>query len=231
MLNRHAESHRIERIGWLRAAVLGANDGIVSTASLVIGVAASQATHNNILIAGIAGLAAGAMAMATGEYVSVSSQADTENAALAQEAAEIESDYESEHRELTSIYIKRGLDSVLATQVAEKLMAHDALATHARDELGMSAHATARPLQAAIFSAMSFTLGAAIPLAVLFYTPEKNVIVMVGAAALMSLVGLSALAAKVGGAPMFPSVIRVTFWSASAMMVTASVGKFFGVTA
>ena len=231
MSNRHAESHRIERIGWLRAAVLGANDGIVSTASLVIGVAASQATHNNILIAGIAGLAAGAMAMATGEYVSVSSQADTENAALAQEAAEIEGDYESEHRELTSIYVKRGLDIVLATQVAEKLMAHDALATHARDELGISAHTTARPLQAAMFSAMSFTLGAAMPLAVLFYTPEKNVIVMVGAAALMSLAGLGALAAKVGGAPIFPSVIRITFWSASAMAVTAFVGKLFGVTA
>jgi vacuolar iron transporter family protein len=229
MPGRHKESHRIEHVGWLRAAVLGANDGIVSTASLVIGVAASQSTLENILIAGVAGLAAGAMSMATGEYVSVYSQADTEAAALDQEHAEIKADYESEHRELTAIYVRRGLDVPLAKQVARKLMAHDALGAHARDELGISEHTTARPLQAALFSACSFAAGAAMPLAVVGLASEKNLIPLVAGTALMSLAALGGLAAKAGGAKVLPSVMRITFWSALAMGVTASIGTLFGV--
>lgn len=227
---RHKEAHRIERVGWLRAAVLGANDGIVSTASLVIGVAASHATHGNILLSGIAGLAAGAMAMATGEYVSVSSQSDTEKAALDEEKAEIESDYESESRELIAIYVRRGLDLPLARQVSAKLMAHDALGAHARDELGISPHNTARPLQAALFSAGSFSAGAAIPLAVVALVPQAFLMPVVAGAALLSLAALGVLAAKAGGARLFPSVMRVTFWSALAMGVTAAVGAAFGVS-
>jgi vacuolar iron transporter family protein len=229
MPGRHKESHRIEHVGWLRAAVLGANDGIVSTASLVIGVAASQSTLENILIAGVAGLAAGAMSMAIGEYVSVYSQADTEAAALDQEHAEIKADYASEHRELNAIYVRRGLDVPLAKQVARKLMEHDALGAHARDELGISEHTTARPLQAALFSACSFAAGAAMPLAVVILASEKNLIPAVAVAALVSLAALGGLAAKAGGAKVMPSVMRITFWSALAMGVTASIGTLFGV--
>lgn len=225
----HKESHRISRVGWLRAAVLGANDGIVSTASLVIGVAAAHATHGSILISGIAGLAAGAMSMATGEFVSVSSQSDTETAALAQEHAEIQADFASEHRELTAIYLQRGLDLALATQVAEKLMAHDALGAHARDELGITEHSTARPLQAALFSACSFAAGAAMPLTVVALAPQQNLILVVAATALLALAILGGLAATAGGAKVLPSVLRVTFWSALAMGVTAAIGAIFGV--
>lgn len=231
IFGRHKEAHRIERVGWLRAAVLGANDGIVSTASLVIGVAASQATHGNILLSGIAGLAAGAMAMATGEYVSVSSQSDTEKAALDEEKAELESDYESESRELVAIYVRRGLDLALARQVSEKLMAHDALGAHARDELGISPHSTARPLQAALFSAGSFSAGAAVPLAAVAFGPQAILIPVVAGTALLSLAVLGVLAARAGGARLIPSVMRVTFWSALAMGVTAGVGAAFGIAA
>jgi VIT1/CCC1 family predicted Fe2+/Mn2+ transporter len=228
MVKRHKERHRIQYIGWLRAAVLGANDGIVSTASLILGVAAAHASHGNILLSGIAGLAAGSMSMATGEYVSVSSQSDTEKAALAQECAEIKSDFESEHRELTGIYVHRGLDLPLARQVAQKLMAHDALGAHARDELGISERTAARPFQAALASACSFAAGAALPLAVVAVAPEGWLIVSVAVAALASLAFLGGLAAKIGGAKIFPGVVRVTFWSALAMAVTAGVGTLFG---
>jgi VIT1/CCC1 family predicted Fe2+/Mn2+ transporter len=228
MAKRHKERHRIQTIGWLRAAVLGANDGIVSTASLMLGVAAAHATHGNILLSGIAGLAAGSMSMATGEYVSVSSQLDTEKAALAQEYAEIKSDFESEYRELTGIYVHRGLDLPLAKQVAQKLMAHDALGAHARDELGISDITTARPLQAALASACSFAAGAALPLVVAALAPEDWLIALVAVAALASLAVLGGLAAKIGGANVFPGVVRVTFWSALAMGVTAGIGALFG---
>jgi VIT1/CCC1 family predicted Fe2+/Mn2+ transporter len=228
MAKRHKERHRIQNIGWLRAAVLGANDGITSTASLILGVAAAHATHGNILLSGIAGLVAGSMSMATGEYVSVSSQSDTEKAALAEEFSEIESDFESEHRELTGIYVQRGLDLPLAGQVARKLMAHDSLGAHARDELGISEITTARPLQAALASACSFAAGAALPLAVAALAPADRLIVLVAVAALVSLAFLGGLAAKIGGAKIFPGVARVTFWSAIAMAVTAGVGALFG---
>ena len=228
MATRHKERHRIHNVGWLRAAVLGANDGIVSTASLMMGVAAAHAAHGNILLSGIAGLAAGSMSMATGEYVSVSSQADTENAALAQESAELESDFDSERRELTGIYVRRGLDLPLARKVAQKLMAHDALGAHARDELSISEVTTARPLQAALVSACSFAAGAALPLAVATLVPENGLIACIAAAALVSLALLGGLAARIGGAKVFPSVIRVSFWSALAMGVTAGVGGLFG---
>jgi VIT1/CCC1 family predicted Fe2+/Mn2+ transporter len=227
MAKRHKERHRIQHIGWLRAAVLGANDGIISTASLILGVAAAHAAHGNILLSGIAGLVAGSMSMATGEYVSVSSQSDTEKAALAEEYAEIESDFESEHRELTGIYVHRGLDLPLARQVAQKLMAHDSLGAHARDELGISDITTARPLQAALASACSFAAGAALPLVVAALAPEDRLIVSVAVAALASLAFLGGLAAKIGGAKIFPGVVRVTFWSALAMGVTAGVGALF----
>jgi VIT1/CCC1 family predicted Fe2+/Mn2+ transporter len=206
---------------------LGANDGIISTASLILGVAAAHAAHGNILLSGIAGLVAGSMSMATGEYVSVSSQSDTEKAALAEEYAEIESDFESEHRELTGIYVHRGLDLPLARQVAQKLMAHDSLGAHARDELGISDITTARPLQAALASACSFAAGAALPLVVAALAPEDRLIVSVAVAALVSLAFLGGLAAKIGGAKIFPGVVRVTFWSALAMGVTAGVGALF----
>lgn len=213
----HRERHSIERIGWLRAAVLGANDGIVSTASLLLGVAAASASHSALMIAGVAGWVAGAMSMATGEYVSVSSQADTEKAALAEEQAELLEDYPGEFRELTSIYVHRGLDPALARQVAEKLMAHDALEAHARDELGISSATRARPLQAALASALSFSLGALLPLLV--------------ASALISLGVLGGIAAKTGGAPILPGVARILIWSALAMAVSSGVGLLFGVTA
>lgn len=231
MSRKHNEQHRIESVGWLRAAVLGANDGIISTASLVLGVAAAHAAHGNIVLTGVAGLAAGAMSMATGEYVSVHSQADTEKAALAEEKAELEADFASEHRELTQIYVHRGLDCTLATQVAQKLMAHDALGAHARDELGISEIITARPLQAALASAFSFALGAVLPLAVAAISPDTWVIPCVALAALVSLAVLGGLAAKTGGAKILPGVMRVTFWSALAMGVTSGVGALFGAAA
>lgn len=228
---KHREKHRIENIGWLRAAVLGANDGIISTASLILGVAAAHASHGNLLLTGLAGLAAGSMSMATGEYVSVSSQSDTEKAALAEEKAELEADYDAEHRELTGIYIGRGLDRPLAGQVASKLMAHDALGAHARDELGISEITTARPLQAAVASACSFSVGAALPLGVTAMATADYVMPMVGGAALISLAFLGALAARAGGAETLPAVLRITFWSALAMAVTSGVGALFGVSA
>lgn len=227
-MKRHDERHRIEPIGWLRAAVLGANDGIVSTASLILGVASASAGHGSVLLTGVAGLVAGAMSMATGEYVSVYSQADTEKAALAEEHAELRADFDSEHRELTAIYVRRGLEQSLAAQVAEQLMAHDAIGAHARDELGISEITTAKPLQAAIYSAASFALGAALPLGVAALTPTALLIPLVAVTALLSLAILGGLAASTGGAKIMPGVIRVSFWSALAMAVTAGVGALFG---
>ena len=224
----HKERHSIENIGWLRAAVLGANDGIVSTASLLLGVAAANAAHGGILLAGIAGLVAGAMSMATGEYVSVSSQADTEKAALAEEQSELLSDYPGEYRELTSIYVHRGLDLALAKQVAEKLMAHDALGAHARDELGISAITTARPLQAALASALSFSVGALLPLLVAVLAPVAWTIAAIVVSALVSLGILGGIAARAGGAPIRPGIVRILFWSALAMAVSSGVGLLFG---
>jgi VIT1/CCC1 family predicted Fe2+/Mn2+ transporter len=227
----HRERHSIEKIGWLRAAVLGANDGIVSTASLLLGVASANATHSSILLTGIAGLVAGAMSMATGEYVSVSSQADTESAALAEEQAELHADYPGEHRELTSIYVHRGLDLALAKQVAEKLMQHDALGAHARDELGISEITTARPLQAALASATSFAVGAILPLCVALIVTTQWAIPAIALSALLSLAILGGIAAKAGGAPIGPGIIRITFWSALAMGVSSGVGALFGLVA
>ncbi|MEE4411404.1 MULTISPECIES: VIT1/CCC1 transporter family protein [unclassified Serratia (in: enterobacteria)] len=224
----HKERHSIENIGWLRAAVLGANDGIVSTASLLLGVAAANAAHGGILLAGIAGLVAGAMSMATGEYVSVSSQADTEKAALAEEQSELLSDYPGEYRELTSIYVHRGLDLALAKQVAEKLMTHDALGAHARDELGISSITTARPLQAALASALSFSVGALLPLLVAVLAPVAWTIPAIVVSALVSLGVLGGIAARAGGAPIRPGVVRILFWSALAMAVSSGVGLLFG---
>ena len=223
--------HRLKSIGWLRAAVLGANDGIVSTSSLVLGVAASHATHSSILIAGIAGLVAGAMSMATGEYVSVHSQADTEKATLEQERAELKEDFGGELRELTAIYVGRGLDVSLAKRVAEKLMAHDALGAHARDELGISGTLRARPLQAALASAASFAAGAAMPLVVVAFVPESNLILVVSGASLLFLAFLGGLAAHIGSANVATGIMRITFWSALAMGVTAGVGALIGTAA
>jgi len=224
------ESHKIKHIGWLRAAVLGANDGIVSTASLVIGVAASQAAHGSVLIAGVAGLVSGSMAMATGEYVSVSSQADTERAALNEESVELALDTPGERRELAAIYVRRGLDLALARQVADKLMSHDALGAHARDELGISEITTARPLQAAGASALSFVIGAALPIAVVALAPPQVLAPAVAAVALLALALLGGLAAKTGGAKLLAGVIRVTFWSALAMAMTYGVGALLGTS-
>lgn len=224
----HRERHSIEKIGWLRAAVLGANDGIVSTASLLLGVASANVTHQSILLTGIAGLVAGAMSMATGEYVSVSSQADTEKAALAEEQAELDADFQGEFRELTSIYVHRGLDAALAKQVAAKLMSHDALAAHAREELGISEITTARPLQAALTSAASFSTGAILPLLVAVIAPAQWAILAIALSALISLAILGGIAAKAGGAPIGPGIIRITFWSALAMGVSSGVGALFG---
>jgi VIT1/CCC1 family predicted Fe2+/Mn2+ transporter len=225
------ETHRIKNIGWLRAAVLGANDGIVSTASLILGVAAAHSAHGNVVLAGVAGLVAGAMSMATGEYVSVYSQADTERAALAEERNELTQDYLGEKRELAAIYVRRGLNLQLAREVADKLMEHDALGAHARDELGISSLSTARPLQAAIASALSFSAGAALPLVVAALVPENHLIVWVAAAGLFALAFLGGLAASAGGARILPGVVRVTFWSALAMAVTSAVGTLFAGTA
>ena len=222
------ERHKISNIGWLRAAVLGANDGIVSTASLVLGVAAAHAARGSVMLTGVAGLVAGAMSMATGEYVSVSSQADTERAALDEERSELEHDQTGEQRELAAIYVKRGLDLPLARQVADRLMQHDALGAHARDELGISEITTARPLQAAGASALSFAAGAALPLAVIAVVPEGAIAWAVALAALVALAVLGALAARTGGAALVPGAARVTFWSALAMLVTYSVGAALG---
>ena len=228
LLRRHAERHRTDRIGWLRAAVLGANDGIVSTASLVVGVAAANADHASVLITGVAGLVAGAMSMAAGEYVSVHSQADTEKADLARERAEIAADPAAEQRELAGIYVKRGLDRELATQVAGQLMQHDALGAHARDELGISDTLSARPVQAALASAASFAVGAALPLAVVVLAPPSLLIASVSASSMVFLALLGALAARAGGASAVIGAWRVTFWGALAMAATAGVGAAFG---
>jgi vacuolar iron transporter family protein len=225
---RHKERHRTERIGWLRAAVLGANDGIVSTASLVLGVAAAHGTRSNVLVAGVAGLVAGAMPMAAGEYVSVHSQADTEEAELERERIELKADDEGEHRELAAIYVGRGLDPSLAKLVAEQLMAHDPIGAHARDELGITETLSARPIQAAFASACSFAVGAAMPLLVTALAPQASLIILVPATSLLFLALLGALAAGAGGAGVTAGAIRVTFWGALAMGLTASVGALFG---
>ncbi|MDO8653554.1 MAG: VIT family protein [Undibacterium sp.] len=225
---RHIERHRTDRIGWLRAAVLGANDGIVSTASLLVGVAAASASQQNILVTGVAGLVAGAMSMAAGEYVSVHSQADTEKADLSREQTELDADPISEHHELTAIYVARGLEPTLARQVAEQLMTHDALGAHARDELGISDALSARPVQAALASAASFAVGAVLPLAVTAIAPEKGMIFWVAATSLVFLAALGYTAAKVGGAKPVLGAWRVTFWGALAMAITAGVGALFG---
>lgn len=227
----HAEIHRSHRIGWLRAAVLGANDGIVSTASLIIGVAAANASHEEILLAGVAGLVAGAMSMAAGEYVSVSSQSDTENADLALEKKSLEEDIESEKHELAKIYEGRGVAPLLAQQVAEQLMARDALGAHARDEIGISESGSARPVQAAFSSAGTFTIGAALPLVVAWVVPAKLLILLVAVFSLAFLALLGGIAARAGGASIIIGTIRVTFWGALAMALTAGVGRIFGVVA
>ena len=228
---RHSESHRTHRTGCLRAAVLGANDGIVSTASLVLGVAAANAETQGILVAGVAGLVAGTMSMAAGEYVSVSSQADTESADLAREKQELATNPEQEHAELTSIYIKRGLDKTLATQVATQLTQHDALAAHSRDELGISDTLAAKPVQAALASAGTFAVGAALPLLMVLILPTSALMWGVAASSLFFLALLGYMAARAGGSPVMASVTRVTFWGALAMGLTAGVGALFGVAA
>jgi len=222
------EQHRLERIGWLRAAVLGANDGIVSTASLVVGVAAADAGRNGILLAGIAGLVAGALSMAAGEYVSVSSQADTERADLMLERKELATQPRAEEEELAAIYVGRGLEPALARTVAQQLMAHDALGAHARDELGMSDKLAARPLQAALASAVTFAVGAALPILVVMLVPVRSLIVLVSGTSLISLAALGALAARVGGASAWVGAARVAFWGALALAATAGVGALFG---
>jgi len=225
---RHWERHRTQRIGWLRAAVLGANDGIVSTASLLLGVAAADASRDSVLLAGLAGLVAGAMSMAAGEYVSVHSQADTEAADLERERRELETDNESEHNELTAIYIGRGLDSHLARQVAEQLMKHDALGAHARDELGITSMLRARPIQAALASAATFAVGAGLPLVVAALASAGNILWLIAGASLICLAVLGGVAARAGGASIAVGSLRVTFWGALAMAVTATVGHFVG---
>ena len=225
------EQHRIGRIGWLRAAVLGSNDGILSTASLVLGVATAHATHTNILAAGVAGLVAGAMSMAAGEYVSVHSQADTEQADLKLERKELKTDNKGEHEELAAIYVTRGLDAELAMQVAMQLMAHNALAAHARDELGISKKVKPRPIQAALSSAVSFAVGAALPLLAAVFAPAAILISLVFGTSLAFLALLGGLAARAGGAGVMIGALRVTFWGALAMGVTAAVGALFGTMA
>jgi VIT1/CCC1 family predicted Fe2+/Mn2+ transporter len=227
----HRERHRSNRVGWLRAAVLGANDGIVSTASLVLGVAAANSSRESILVAGIAGLVAGAMSMAAGEYVSVHSQADTENADIERERGELQSDPASEHKELAAIYLGRGLEPALAAQVADQLMAHDALGAHVRDELGISGDLRARPIQAAVASAASFAVGAALPLLASLWTPQSLILPSVAGSSLMFLALLGAVAAKTGGAPVAIGAVRVTFWGALAMALTGAVGSLFGSSA
>lgn len=227
-LHAHSEKHATSRIGWLRAAVMGANDGIVSTSSLIVGVAASDATRSSVLIAGMAALFAGAMSMAAGEYVSVSSQSDTEKADLKREERELSEQPEVEREELIRIYESRGVNRATATSVAEQMMAHDALSAHARDELGISEITAARPLQAAIASALTFTAGAAAPLIVVPFAPAQSLVVAVALISLVCLVILGALGARAGGAPLVPSVLRVSFWGILAMIVTAAVGRAFG---
>lgn len=227
----NVEQHRTQRIGWLRAAVLGADDGILSTSSLLLGVAAAHANHRSVLVTGIAGLVAGSMSMAAGEYVSVHSQADTEQADLKLERAELKADDKGEHKELQAIYVERGLDRSLAKQVAEQLMAHDALGAHARDELGISEGHRARPTQAALASAGSFAIGAALPLVVAALVPEAALIPLVSGTSLLFLAGLGALAARSGGAGLMIGAMRVTFWGALAMATTAGVGWLFGTVA
>ena len=227
---RHTERHRTAHIGWLRAAVLGANDGLISTASLVVGVAASGVPRSGVLISGVAGLVAGAMSMAAGEYVSVSSQADTERADLARERRELATDDANERAELTAIYVGRGLTPDLAAQVTEQLMAKDPLAAHARDELGHSDVTTARPLQAALASAGTFAVGALLPVMVAALAPESGLTLLVTGSALVLLAILGAVAAKVGGAALWRGALRVTFWGALAMAASAGVGRLFGTT-
>ena len=226
---KHHETHRSHRIGWLRAAVLGANDGIVSTASLIVGVASAHATHETILITGIAGLVSGAMSMAAGEYVSVSSQADTENADLDREREELASQPEHELDELTGIYVKRGLTHELAKQVATQLTKHDALGAHARDELGLNDVMNARPVQAALTSALTFAVGALLPLVVVIFMPTAQLVIGVAVMSLVFLALLGGVAAKAGGAKVLAGVWRVTFWGALAMLATAGIGSLFGV--
>jgi len=228
---RHRERHRTHRTGWLRATVLGANDGIVSTASLVLGVAAAGASSQGVLVAGVAGLVAGAMSMAAGEYVSVSSQADTERADLARESRELTANPEQEHAELTAIYVQRGLDATLASNVATQLMEHDALGAHGRDELGITETLVARPVQAALASAASFAVGAALPLLMVLWLPVSALMPGVAGCSLLFLALLGLAAARAGGAPIVPSVLRVAFWGALAMALTAAVGTLFGVAA
>jgi VIT1/CCC1 family predicted Fe2+/Mn2+ transporter len=227
---RHGEGHRSQRIGWLRAAVLGANDGIVSTASLVVGVAASEATPHGVLVAGVAGLVAGALSMAAGEYVSVSSQADTEGADLKRERTELATQPEAEEDELTEIYVRRGLDAALARTVARQLMTKDALKTHARDELGLTEELAARPLQAALASAGTFAVGAGVPVLAIVLAPAASLAIVVFAVSLICLVALGGIAAHAGGASPLVGAARVTFWGALAMAVTAAVGRLFGTT-
>jgi VIT1/CCC1 family predicted Fe2+/Mn2+ transporter len=225
------ELHHVGRVGWLRAAVLGANDGILSTSSLLLGVAAAHATHGSVLVAGVAGLVGGAMSMAAGEYVSVSSQADTERADLARERAELKADNVGEHRELAAIYVGRGLDPVLAKRVAEELMAHDALGAHARDELGISKTLRARPIQAALASAASFAVGAALPLVVTVLSPPRTLSPLLSGTSLAFLAILGGAAARAGGAGVLIGAARVTFWGALAMALTAGIGTLFGTIA
>lgn len=228
---KHSEFHRSHYIGWLRAAVLGANDGLVSTASLIIGIATAHAAHGTILLTGVAGLVSGTMAMAAGEYISVSSQSDTENADLARERVELETDQDHELLELTEIYIKRGLTPELARQVAVQFTAHDALSAHARDELGITETLNARPIQAALASAATFAIGAALPLLVVLLAPTTLTVPYVAIMSLLFLAGLGAIAAKVGGARILLGMTRVAFWGALAMTATAGVGSLFGVVA
>ena len=227
---KHSEGHRTHRVGWLRAAVLGANDGIVSTASLIVGVAAAESSRGSVLVAGIAGLVAGAMSMAAGEYVSVSSQADTEGADLEREREELATDSAYEHAELAAIYVERGLDPALADQVASQLMAKDALSAHARDELGISEMLSARPVQAALASAATFALGAAMPLLVVLLVPVSALVWTVSGSSLFFLALLGSLAARAGGSSVLRAAVRVTFWGALAMALTAGVGALFGAT-
>lgn len=227
-LHAHPEGHLVARIGWLRAAVLGANDGIVSTASLIVGVAAAAATPGEVLIAGVAGLVAGAMSMAAGEYVSVSSQSDTEQADLARERKELSDNIGVEREELAEIYVKRGLEPALAHQIADQLMARDALMAHARDELGISEITTARPVQAALTSAATFAVGAALPLFIVIISPASMLVPVVSAASLAFLAMLGAIGARAGGANILPATVRVTFWGALAMALTAGIGALFG---
>ena len=227
----HRERHRSERIGWLRAAVLGANDGIVSTASLVVGVAAAEAARHDVLVAGVAGLVAGAFSMAAGEYVSVSSQADTERADLRREKTEIETAPDAEEDELTGIYRQRGLDPELARTVARQLMTHGALAAHARDELGLTDELAARPLQAALASAATFAVGAGVPILTIVLAPATALVLSVSFVSLLCLVALGAAAARIGGAPMLVGAARVTIWGVMALAATAAVGRLLGATA